>query len=601
MKPLIQSPAARTALGLSLALSLNGVYAAQATQPTVVVTATRTPLAIDQTLSSVSVIERDAIEASGASDLVNLLRREAGVDIVRGGGLGQQASVFLRGSNSNQVLVLIDGVRVSSANSGAFAWEHLPLAQIERIEIVRGARAALYGSDAIGGVIQLFTRKPVGVEGSLGIGNHETGLGDVAYGWQGERGRFGLRAGAIDSEGFNASNPASGEFVFDPDHDGFTQRTVSADAAFDFAAAQLSGALLHNDDDVEFDQGESNSRNTTAHLKLSGRERPWQLQASHADERLDTPAFFNRFETRRRQLDWQHALAMGGGELLWGLSSMHEAGEVIDTFAGMPQYDDERDLGAVFAAWRGGHGAFDWELAARHDDYDHLDGETTGQAALGWNLDDAFKLRANVGEGFRAPSLNQLYSPGFFGLFAGNPGLQPEHASNFELAADYAAGDWQFGLRGYRTSVRDLIDFAGEDFQAINIGRARLQGVELEWQWRAGNWLASGNVGWQEAEDRASGRDLVRRPQRKGNLALQYPFAGGWIGVELHAAGPRPDFGLDLPGYAIVGLSARWPLAERLDLDVSVDNLFDRHYELVHGYNAPGTTMLLQLRWRALP
>jgi len=580
------------------AISINSAQATDVRQPQVVVTATRTPLAIDQSLSSVSLIDRSAIEASGSTDIVSLLRREAGVDIVRGGGLGQQTSVFLRGSNSNQVLVLVDGVRVAAATTGAYAWEQLPLAQIERIEIVRGPRAALYGSDAIGGVIQIFTRKPVGASGAIGIGNHETGVGEAGYGWQGERGRVGLRAALADSEGFNAQNPAG--FAFDPDRDGFTQRSLAGDAGYDFSGMRLSATLLHSDNDVEFDPGDSNARNTAFGLRAEGGgERAWQVQASAAHERLDTPVFFSRFETRRRQLDAQQALPLGIGELLYGASLQHEAGRVLDTGSGEVQYDDDRDLWAAFAAWRGGRGTFDWELAARHDDYDHFGGEATGQAALGWSPNSMFKLRANLGEGFRAPGLNELFSPGFFGFFAGNPALEPEHARNVELAAEFSHSAWQFGLRGYRTRVSDLIDFAGGDtFQAINIGRARLAGIELEWRWQREAWRASGNFTWQEAEDLDSDRALLRRPERKGNIAVEYAIRGGWIGLDLFASGPRPDVSAELPGHALLGVTARWPLAETLDVDLRIDNLLDRDYESIHGFNAPGMTALLQLRWR---
>jgi vitamin B12 transporter len=489
----------------------------------------------------------------------------------------------------------VKGVRVASANTGAFAWEFLPLAQIERIEIVRGPRAALYGSDAIGGVIQLFTRRAAGFTASAGAGNHGTVTGSAGFGTRNTRGRFGLTANLIDSAGFNAQNPRG--FAFDPDDDGLMARSVSADAAYEFGALKADALLLHSDNDVEFDQGESASQNSAFSARLHAAD--WQLQATGAREVLETPAFFSRFETRRRQLDFQDAFALPrAGELLTGASLLRESGRVIDTFDGRAQYADDRDQQALFAAWRAGFAAFDWELATRIDDFDGFGREVSPQAALGWQANERLRLRANWGEGFRAPTLNELFSPGFGGLFAGNSDLVAEHARSAELAADFELRSWNVGARAYRTEVRDLVDFSGDRFRAINIGRARMRGIEVEWHWRSDLVRVTGNLGWQQAQDRDSGRALLRRPARKGNFAVEYGFKGGWLGAEVHATGPRPDFAGLLPGQALLGLTARWPLRSDLWVDLRIDNLLDRDYESLAGFNAPGMTALVQLRWQ---
>lgn len=563
-----------------------------------VVTANRLQLAIDASLSSVSVIDRDRIEAYGALDLVDLLRAEAGIDIIRTGGLGAQTSVFLRGAGSNQLLVLVDGVRVASATTGSYNFEQLPLAQVERIEIVRGPRAALYGSDAIGGVIQIFTRRQRGYDATLGLGSQDTWRVDAGAGWALGEGRFGLRLGAVDSGGFNAQNPRG--FAFDPDRDGFAQRSAGFDLSLPLGGALLEAQGSHAEGDVEFDQGDSDLQNRQLSIGLSAAEREsWSLRASLADSQIITPAFFSRFETRRRQLEWQHlARASERGSLLWGLSWVEEDGASIDTFAASEQYGETRAHRAGFLAWRGGRGAVDWELAGRHDDYDGFGGRASAQAALGWRLSEAWLLRGNVGQGFRAPNLNELYSPGFGGLFAGNPDLDPERSRSAELALGYRQDRWQFDLQLYDTRVRDLVDFSGgETFAAVNLGRAHLRGTELGGRWQADGWHLAAQLGWQQARNLDSGADLVRRAPRKLHLEAARQFARWWLQIDLDAVAARPDFGARLSGHGLVGLALRRPLRGGWSLDVRVDNLFDRDYELAYGFNAAGASGLLQLRW----
>ncbi len=580
---------------LSVAFSAS---AQDARQPEVIVTATRTPIAQDEALASVSVIDRDMIEQAGSSDVLTLLRSQAGLDIVRGGGLGQQASVFLRGSNSNHVLVLIDGVRMATATTGGYEWEHLPLAQIERIEIVRGPRAALFGSDAIGGVIQIFTRRANGPSAAVGVASHDTWSAEAAYGQRGDTGGFGVRAAATDSVGISAQN-ADG-FGFDPDRDGYQQTSLTADAALIGEALRFDAQLLHSDADIEFDEGESDQQVSSLNLTLAGgASDPWRVALARVHEALETGAFFSRFETRRTQLEAQRVFKVGAnGEWLFGTSVVNDDGRSVDTFSDLATYDDERQQRAVFTSWRDQRGTLDWEIGARNDHYDSFGGETSLQAALGWRIEGGPRLRASGGEGFRAPTLNELYSPGFSGLFAGNPNLGPERSRAFELGADWQ-GNWaDLSLSAYRNKVDGLIDFSGgETFQAINIRRAELRGVELEARAPVGEWQLSGNLGWQQARDADSDAALLRRPSRKASIRVDHSVGRGRFGLDVHAVSGRPDFGGELAGYALVGGWLRWPVADSLTLNLRLDNLFDRDYTLVRGFNTEGATASVQLRW----
>ncbi|MFA5683968.1 MAG: TonB-dependent receptor [Lysobacteraceae bacterium] len=568
-------------------------------QPEIVVSATRTEATLDSVLASVEVIDRAAIEASDG-DVLTLLRSRAGVDIVRGGGLGQQTSLFLRGGNSSHVLVLIDGVRVASANTGGHVWEHLPLAQIERIEIVRGPRAALFGSDAIGGVIQIFTRRPVAVEALVGLASHDTWRVEAGAGRAGAHGEFGVRAAMVDSVGFSAQNAAG--FSYDPDDDGYRQRSLNLSAGLDGERLRLDGQWLYARSEVEFDQGESRTDASSARLALSGGQRsPWSLALGHHREDLDTPVFFSRYETRRWQLEAQRVQPLGGrGEWLHGASLVHDEGVNLDTFAGSAQYAQSRRQRAVFVDWRDGHGALDWQLGARHDDFDSFGGRTSLQAALGWRLGAQARLRLNAGEGFRAPTLNELYSPGFGGLFAGNADLDPERARNLEAGFDWQGAGVELSLAAYRNRVRDLIDFSGgECFQAINIARADLRGIELQTGIDIDDWRLSANLGWQRARDADSGLALLRRAARKATLGIERDWRAARLGLELHGVSARADSTGELPGYALLGAWLNQPLSRRLTLQLRLDNILDRDYVLIPGYNTPGATASVQLRWMA--
>ncbi len=582
-------------------LAASSVLADEAArQPEVLVTSHRTELPVAEALAAVSVVTRAAIESAGALDLIELLRREAGVDIVRGGGYGQQTSLFLRGSNSNQVLVLVDGVRVASVNVGGYAWEHLPLNQIERIEIVRGPRAALYGSDAVGGVIQIFTRASEGFEAGLRVGSHDTTGADIGLGRRGARGGFSLRAGYTDAGGFDATTPDN--FGHDPDRDGFLARNLSLGGDLALGGQTLALRALRTEDRADFDQGRSDALNDNGELALAG---PLGERASHrlalglARETLETPAFFNRYDSRRRQLDWLVDLQLAPEHaLLFGLAWVGERGGLTDTFSGEERFGSRRSNRAAFASWRGGFGAHSLELAARHDDNSVFGGETTTQGAWGWRLGRGFALRAGFGEGFRAPNFNELYSPGFGGLFAGNPLLGPERSRNAELALGWDGGDTSAELRAFRTAVDDLIAFAGTDFQAINIARARIDGIEASAAARFGAWSLRANATWQDARDRESGQRLLRRAQRKGNLLAERELGRWRVGAELHAASGIADFGGSLPGYATLALQGGRELGRGFDLHLRLDNLLDRDYTLVSGYTTPGATALLNLRWR---
>lgn len=580
-------------------------------QPAVQVTASRVAETVDAALADVTVITRQDIDASVARDALDLLRLEAGVDLYRTGGAGQQTSLFLRGSNSNQVLVLIDGVRVSSLNTGAFAFEQLPLDTVERIEIVRGPRASYWGSDAIGGVVQIFTRKLQGPRVAVGYGSYRDAAGSAGIGrWNGDEG-YSVQVGARHVGGFSATNkgicngPDDPYCSYDPDDDAYRNTNLAARAAHRIGSQLLSATLYRSQGQVQFDRGYSNVIEQAASVGLEGElTRNWshRLSLGNSREDLETPAYSALYLSRRDSLLWQNEFRIDQNQrLIAGVDFVHERGETRDTSADMSRFRRSRDDRAVFGGWRGTFGAFDSEVSVRHDDNDAYDSATTGSVALGWRVSELFRVYANVGQGFRSPTMNELFDPGYGGYFAGNPNLSPERSRSSELGLEFSPdANQRFKANLYSTRVHDLISFTGPQNRAENIAHADLDGAELSYQFRAGEWSGRASYTWEDSRNADTDTPLLRRAKQKVSGIVERHFGEHLdAGAEVVYAGRREDIGgIKLPAYAIVNLRARYTINPAWSVSARLENLADRDYELVHGYNTPGRSGFVEVVWQ---
>lgn len=563
------------------------------------VTASRVEQPLTQTLASVSVITRADIERIGTIDILDLLRRQVGIDLARTGGSGSSTSMFVRGTNSNQVLVLLDGVRVASANTGGFTWEHLAPEQIERIEIVRGPRASVWGSDALGGVIAITTRRGKGANAALRVGSNARY--DLSAGWAGgsDDWRLGVQAGGQSWGGINATFP--GNFSFDPDRDGYDNRNLSLRADGEWSAQRLGVVLYASDADVAFDQGESNARNRALALTVAGPlSADWshELVLGQAGERLDTPAFAQRFDTERWQLDWVLRRALGESHsVAVGVNLLREQGANVNTFSARDVYSESRRNAAAFATVVGSFNPLEYEVALRRDDNSVYGGATTAQAGIGARFEPA-RVYANWGQGFRAPNLNELYSPGFGGAFAGNRDLQPERSRSVEIGIEALLGETTVNLNRYRTHISQLIAFQGQNFQAININRAEIDGIEASATRSVGAASVRVSATHLTAVDARTGLQLLRRPKRRLDTELAFPVgAQGSLSVALGYVSERRDFGGPLKPYLLTEINYRQPVARDWNLGLRIGNALDRDYQLARGFATPGREYLLTLSW----
>jgi vitamin B12 transporter len=567
-------------------------------KPDLVVTPSRKVEPLDRSLSSISVITREEIERSVAEDLFELLRLQPGVDIVRTGGAGTQTSVFLRGGNSNHVLVLVDGVRVSSANTGAYAWEQLPLNQVERVEIVRGPRGSVYGSDSIGGVIHVFTRSSPDPYARVTAGSFGTAEVEAGMGYQGEATRLSVNAGYRRADGFSAQNPHG--FSYNPDDDGFEAANLGVKGSTESRHGRWEYSLLAIDSESEFDQGDSDARQLVSSVGFNGQMSAnwrYQLQAGYIRDQLftDFDFFTTDFKSSRYQFSWQNQLDIGpASQLSFGLDYYREDGKSADT------WDENRDNAGLFAIWDGRFERLHLQLGGRLDDNSRFGGEFTGQVAAGYDLSEAWQARVSYGSAFRGPNLSEQFSPGFGGLFAGNPGLEPESSASGEIGLLWRhATSGRFTAAWYRTEVDDLIAFNGPLFQAININRARLEGIELEYALDRSAWQFEANATWQNTQDLDTGADLLRRPERKAALRLDRQLGEhGWLGLEWFYSGKRSDFGgVGLDSYWLLNLRAGWAFQPGWRLELRGENLADEQYEPAYGFNAAGRAWFLSLAW----
>jgi vitamin B12 transporter len=580
----------------------------------VIVTASRLPESLEDTLSSVTVIERADIERAQARTLDELLAGVEGVSLARQGGVGQPTSLYLRGGESDHVLWLIDGVRIGSVTTGIPVIQDLPLDTIERIEIVRGPRSSLYGADAMGGVIQIFTRRGGGSPPSARLtgGSNGTAQAAASLGFGDAARWIDLQGSHLRTDGVNAClgrpfPPGGGCFTSEPDRDPYRNTSVNLRGGVRTAGgSEFQAFLQRSEAEVAFDSSflnESDLVNQVAGLKWVATPRAaWRstLQAGRSwDESTSFRAggsFTSTFDSRRDSASWQNDLSFGGNELALGVDWLRDR---VSSDTGYTRVS--RGNRAAFAQLARRSGAVDAALALRHDDNEQFGEHTTGSVAVGGRLPGGWHVHASYGTAFKAPSFNELYFPGF-----SNPDLRPERGSTFEIGLRSGQGPLRWNLAAFRSEIEELIAFDLVSFLPQNISRAGLRGVEGGVDWRLGAWRLDQTLSWLEAEDRGDGvtrgRALPRRPEWSGRTTLGWRGDRADVAASVQFAGRRYDDlanTRELGGYAVVDLTAEWQLNPSVTLQGRLANAFDRRYETATLYPALGREVFLTVRYGA--
>lgn len=586
---------------------------------TVVVTATRTAQTQDETLASVTVIDREQIERLQPASLTDLLRGVAGVTVSNNGGPGKASALMLRGSETDHVLLLIDGVKMGSATLGGTYIQDLPLALIERIEIVRGPFSSLYGSEAIGGVVQIFTRRPKGSFApyvSVSFGSHHASGASAGFGGSGEHAWGSLTLAYDETDGFNACRGFGaprfvGCYTDEPDIDGYRNRSMSAQGGYRFNAQWEAEVHAMRAEAHTWFDGSTSNETRTAQQTLSGRMRYKASDAfalsvdvgSNTDlsDNFYEGAYVNTFDTHRRVASMQADIALGGGLASVGMDWQREH---IDSNATYPV--TSRWNRAGFLQWQQSMGAHSVQASVRRDDNEQFGGKTTGSALWGWDFTDALRLTASYGTAYKAPTFNELYYPQF-----GNPALRPETSRSSELGLRGEHEVLSWSLNVFQTEVENLIAFDPMLVDADhpyggpnNIGQARIRGAEITAQAALAEWTLRGNATWLDPRDSGNGANhgnlLPRRAQRSARLDADRRFGDFSVGATAYAVGARYDDPANtkrLAGYATLDLRCSWQFSDAWRLQAAANNVTDRRYETAAYYNQPGRNYQVTLRY----
>jgi vitamin B12 transporter len=599
----------------AVAATANSAYAADKELPPVVVTATRTAQTVDETLASVTVITRADIERKQAQTIEEVLHGVEGVSIANTGGPGKLSSVFMRGASSTQVLVLIDGIKAGSPTSGMMAFQDLPVELIDRIEIVRGPRSSLYGSEAVGGVIQIFTKKGGGAltpAVSVGGGSHRTGQATASLSGGGNRAWFNVGISGFTTRGIDACrgrpSPFAGCGAIEPDRDGYRNVAGSLRGGFRFhdrLDAEVHG--LHAEGRNKYDGFYNESQ--VAQQVFGTRVRftplnPWQLiwaagRSTDKSDNFKDGAFQSRLNTERDTASLQSDLTIGKRQLLTlGIDAQRdrvtESTDVYTTKA--------RQNRGVFAQYQIGMGQLDFQANGRHDDNEQFGSYDTGALALGYAVVPGLRIVASHGTAFKAPTFNDLYySDGFF---VGNPNLRPERSRTTEAGLRGTPGWGRWSLNAFQTEIRDLIITTPSFTTTENLDEARIRGVEFALAARLDAWEVATQVTAMRPENTTAGANdgkiLQRRSQRSARIDIDRRFGAHRVGLSVFGDAKRFDNAAntaEMGGYVLVDLRGEYAIRKDLRLQLRAANIFDKQYETVAFYNQPGRTFFLTLRY----
>ena len=579
-----------------------------------VVTANRSEQLLIDALPHTTVLGRDVIERSQAVDLPSLLASEAGFQFTQNGGRGTAASLFLRGSASLQVLVLIDGVPLTKQDStGSVSLEHIMLDQVERVEIVRGNVSAIYGSGAVGGVIQVFMRKGNGTPkafAAIEVGSY--GSSRASAGLSGQTGgtNFLIGIGRTVTSGFSAMNTSQYPNE-NPDADGYRNSDFNLGLTQTLAPGHTLG-LRAQGSDGQFDTDGGGFGTPTAIYKGASKLNTWsvyshnqmtsdwlsQLTLSRGRELSTYDASQSAFPydsqatTNSRTVNWSNSVTLGNWLLTAGVESQIQSIDTNDSYAS--QLSRERGLSSLFAGLSGAIGAHSMQLNVRRDNADGLAGETTGYAGYGYQLQPAWKLIASVSSAFNLPPLGYLYDP-----FSGNPALKPETARSTELGLQWAQDKQVARATLFKTRTANLMlyDFATWSFN--NVTDASNRGLELSYSGRLASADLRASLTLQHPLDESTGLRLIRRARSMASVGASLPLGAWTVGGDLSYTGDRPDIVTvpALPTYTLLNITTRYALTRELAWTVRIDNLLDRQYQTAYGYNQPGRTLYVGFVW----
>lgn len=593
--------------------------------PDVLVSASRQVESRSATSAANTVFTRTDIDRLQPSNVTDLLSRVPGVQVAPTGGRGSLPGIFIRGTKAAQTLVLVDGVRIANATSGDSGLQFLDIDQIERVEVLRGSRSAIYGSDAIGGVIQIFTRRGNGPglqpRLRLAAGSNQTFQRSLGLSGGSEATRFNLGASLDETAGIDSTGPS---FASDGDHDAYRNKSFNLSLSHTFDERFEAGVnVLDSHGRHEYDNPYGRLDETTW---LSYPQQPYtnfnissvgtyfdaqlsdawnsRLELGHSENRDDTRDKLSderfTYNTYRDQVAWQNDFALNERNQLMLGTDWYQ-----DRFHGTANFsEDSRWNRAAFAQYRFAADSFSSELGLRQDRNQQYGSQTTWNASLTIPLNPSNDVLASYSEGFRAPTFNDLYDVKY-----GNPDLRPEHSKSYELQwRSQLTGNTRMEASLYRTDLRDAISYDAIRQRPDNISSARINGLELALTRDWDGWTSQLGLSLIDPRDRNSGHTLSRRARRTASLDLDRQFERFALGASWQAVSSsyNDEANTDtIGGYGLLGLRGSWAATDEVRFDLKLDNLLNKQYSRTHytyegdnyGYREEGRTWLLSVTW----
>jgi vitamin B12 transporter len=611
----------------------------------IIVTATRTPTKASDVLADNVYIGPEEIEQAGQTSLVELLQRQKGVTISSYGTGGSNASVFLRGTTNNQTLVLIDGVRIDDSINGGTNWSVIPLSIIDHIEIVFGPQSSLYGSDAIGGVVQIFTKKgdgPPKVGASFGYGSYGTSISEASINGSTEgdqKIRYSLAASQTLSMGFNTIAPNNRDSLSASSRTGYVQDSITGRLSQEWSKGQEFGLQFLNSrlnnqlpgldpQQFIFQQIQNQvsqlgtyslySKNQVMSNWLSLLQVSAQTGSSltHAPNTPDNPAYDSTLNQRQNTFTWQNDFAVGT-DILQVLAERktqkmssnqlnYNNGDFNNLTAPYPMlgFSETRNTNSGAIAYQLKRGVHIANLSLRNDSISGYGPQTTGAAAYGYFFTKEWRANINYGTGFRAPTFNDLYFPGY-----GNTAVLPEKSKNTEAGLHYEKPGLEGHVVVFSNSISNLIQVSNSDSCPVgtgffgcasNVASAKITGTTLSGATQISSLNLKGSFTQQNPVNEGTNTTLIKQAKQYGNVAAEYLYLKLTAGVGATFSGRRDDFqgaNTGMGGYTIFNLYANYNLEKDLSVFARWNNAFNKTYQLSYGYNTPGSNVFVGLRY----
>jgi vitamin B12 transporter len=568
----------------------------------VVVTATRTQTRADDLVSDVVVLDRAAIEASTGRTLTEVLARSAGIQMTATGGAGSLSGIFIRGTETRHTILLIDGVRYGSATAGLPNLDTLPLDMVERIEVLKGPGSALYGSDAVGGVVQVFLRKGVtGFSPSAAITVGSYGFAQLSAGLAGGEGALSYAIGVqkMQNKGFSATNPKVAFGSYNDDKDGFKQDALNLSASYQINPSwKIDAGALVADGVSQYDDGPDNGAKTSVRTQtlragLEGKVLPmWktQLRASQSVDKqvgLEGAYLPSKFNTTQNQLTWQNDIDTPIGIALVG------AEQLVQKVDSSTTYDvSQRTVNSVFAGLNGNSGSHSWQANLRRDSNSQFGDNNTWFAGYGYKINPAWRVNASYGTSFVAPSFNQLYYPGY-----SNPLLQPEQGKNLDLGVTYSENGQTVKMVRFDNKIRGFIS---NTTTPGNIPRARIDGWTMSYDGAFDALNLHATVDALNPRNELTGNVLPRRARNQVSLGADYRVGAWSFGGNVLNVGSRFDDvknTVALGSYLTADVFVNYNINKNLQVQAKINNLANKVYETAYGYNQSGRAAYITLRY----